>query len=44
MRPEAKKYLYDTQQACLSLVTFLRGKTIADYRRDELLQGLRSGN
>lgn len=38
MRHEAKKYLYDMQQACLSLKAFLEGKKLADYLQDELLR------
>jgi uncharacterized protein with HEPN domain len=38
MRPEVKKYLYDMQQACLSLADFLRGRSLEDYLQSELLR------
>lgn len=38
MRPEIKKYLYDMQQACVSLTAFLKDKNLDDYLNDELLR------
>jgi uncharacterized protein with HEPN domain len=38
MRPEALKYLYDMQQACRLLASFVAGKTFEDYVADELLR------
>ncbi|MEN8127664.1 MAG: HepT-like ribonuclease domain-containing protein [Planctomycetota bacterium] len=38
MRPEAKKFLYDMQQACESLNGFMAGKTLDDYLQSELLR------
>ena len=38
MQPETKKFLYDMQQACVSLAAFLKGKNLDDYLRDELLR------
>ncbi|MBL7214130.1 MAG: DUF86 domain-containing protein [Phycisphaerae bacterium] len=38
MRPETKKFLYDMQQACVSLTVFLKGKNLEDYLQDELLR------
>jgi uncharacterized protein with HEPN domain len=38
MRPEAKKFLYDMQQACESLKDFMAGKTLDDYLQSELLR------
>jgi uncharacterized protein with HEPN domain len=38
MRPEAKKFLYDMQQACSSLAEFIEGKTLDDYVKSELLR------
>ncbi len=38
MRPEIKKFLYDMQQACLSLTAFLEGKSLDDYLQSELLR------
>ena len=38
MRPEAKKFLYDMQQACLALTDFIAEKTLDDYLQSELLR------
>src|SRR5262245_8816102 len=38
MRLEALKHLYDMQQACGLLATFLAGKTFDDYESDPLLR------
>jgi uncharacterized protein with HEPN domain len=38
MRPEALKYLYDMQQACTLLVSFIAGKTIDEYTASDLLR------
>lgn len=38
MRPEVKKFLYDMQQASLSLTGFLEGKSLDDYLQSELLR------
>ena len=38
MRLEALKYLYDMQQACRLMATFLVGKMFADYEADPLLR------
>ena len=38
MRLEAKKYLYDMQQAVALLTEFTAGKTFADYERDAMLR------
>lgn len=36
MRVEAKKYLYDIQQAAERITSFTAGKTLADYEGDAL--------
>jgi len=38
MRLEALKHLYDMQQACRLLATFLAGKTFDEYSADVLLR------
>lgn len=38
MQPKIKTFLYDIQQACLSLAEFTDKKTFADYQREELLR------
>jgi uncharacterized protein with HEPN domain len=38
MRLEAKKYLFDIQQAAGLLTEFTSGKTFADYSRDAMLR------
>jgi uncharacterized protein with HEPN domain len=38
MQPEAKKFLYDMQQACNALTDFVAGKTLDDYLQSELLR------
>lgn len=38
MRLEAKKYLYDIQQAADLLHAFTAGKTLADYQADAMLR------
>jgi uncharacterized protein with HEPN domain len=38
MRLEAKKYLYDIQQAIVLLTQFTAGKMFADYERDAMLR------
>jgi uncharacterized protein with HEPN domain len=38
MRLEARKYLYDVQNACNLLARFTAGKTLADYASDPLLR------
>jgi uncharacterized protein with HEPN domain len=38
MRPEALKYLYDMQQACRLLASFVAGKTFKEYTADALLR------
>lgn len=38
MRLEAKKYLYDIQQAAELIASFTAGKTFADYERDAMLR------
>lgn len=38
MRSEAKKYLYDIQQAAELIATFTAGKTLADYEGDAMLR------
>ena len=38
MQPESKKFLYDMQQACLSLTTFLEGQTFDTFLDSELLR------
>lgn len=38
MQPEAKKFLYDMQQACTALTEFITGKTLDDYLQSELLR------
>jgi len=38
MRREAKKYLYDIQQAAELIAGFTAGKTLADYEGDALLR------
>ena len=38
MRREARKYLYDIQQAALLLADFTRGETFADYDRDAMVR------
>ncbi len=38
MRLEAKKYLYDVQQASSRIVEFTAGKGLEEYRRDALLR------
>lgn len=38
MRLEARKYLFDIQQAADRIAQFCEGKTFEDYRSDELLR------
>jgi uncharacterized protein with HEPN domain len=38
MRPEALKYLYDMQQACGLLASFVAGKTFDEYTANSLLR------
>ncbi len=38
MRIEALKYLYDIQQACRLLTSFIAGRTFADYSSEALLR------
>jgi hypothetical protein len=38
MRVEALKSLYDMQQACQLMVSFLAGKTLREYELDALLR------
>lgn len=38
MRPEAKKYLYDIQQAALRISEFTSGKRLENYRADPMLR------
>ena len=38
MQFEAFKYLYDMEQACVLLSSFLVGKTFADYEADPMLR------
>ena len=38
MRLEAKKYLYDIEQAAALLVEFTTGKTFAEYTRNAMLR------
>jgi hypothetical protein len=38
MRLEAKKYLYDIQQAADLLAAFTEGKSFADYQGDAMLR------
>ncbi len=38
MRLEAKKYLYDVQQAAILITDFTKGKSFADYQRDAMLR------
>ena len=38
MRLEAKKYLYDIQQAALQVAEFTSGKELEDYRRNSMLR------
>ena len=38
MRPEAKKYLYDVQDACRKLEEFTKGRSLKDYLADEMLR------
>jgi uncharacterized protein with HEPN domain len=38
MQLEAKKYLYDIQQAANLLARFVDGKTFADYEADQMLR------
>lgn len=38
MRLEAKKYLYDIQQAAGLIASFTEGKTLADYEGDAMLR------
>jgi uncharacterized protein with HEPN domain len=38
MRREAKKYLYDIQQAAELIAGFTAGKTLADYEGDAMLR------
>jgi uncharacterized protein with HEPN domain len=38
MRVEAKKYLYDVQQAAELIVQFTSGKTFEDYQREPMLR------
>ena len=38
MQLEARKYLYDIQQAASLLDEFVTGKTFADYQRDAMLR------
>jgi len=38
MRIEAKKYLYDIQEAVLRLTAFTAGKGFSDYERDAMLR------
>jgi len=38
MRLEVLKYLYEMQQACLLLASFLEGKSFEDYESDAMLR------
>jgi uncharacterized protein with HEPN domain len=38
MQPKIKTFLYDIQQACLSLESFTQGKTFEEYQQNELLR------
>ena len=38
MQLEAKKYLYDIQQAAARLASFTAGKSISDYEQDVMLR------
>jgi uncharacterized protein with HEPN domain len=38
MRPEAKKYFYDIQQAANLILRFAQGKSFQDYQTDALLR------
>ncbi len=38
MRLEALKHLYDMQQACQLMASFLAGKTFEDYESDPLFR------
>ena len=38
MEDDLLKYLYDIKQAAAAILRFVRGKTFADYERDELLR------
>ena len=38
MQPEAKKFLYDMQQACKALEGFIAGNKLNDYLQSELLR------
>jgi uncharacterized protein with HEPN domain len=38
MQLEAKKYIYDIQQAASLIVQFVAGKTFADYQQDLMLR------
>lgn len=38
MRLEAKKYLYDVQQAAIRIAAFTTGKRLEDYRGDAMLR------
>ncbi len=38
MPPEAKKFLYDMQQACAALAQFVKEKSFQDYLESELLR------
>ena len=38
MRHEAKKYLYDIEQAAALIARFTAGKTFADYQEDPMLR------
>ncbi len=37
-RDELRKYLFDILEAATLLTEFIKGRTIADYRRDRMLQ------
>ena len=37
-RPEARKYLYDIQQACQKIQRFTRNRSLKDYQGDEMLR------
>ena len=38
MQHEAKKYLYDIEQACAALMSFVEDKTLDDYNDSLLLR------
>ena len=38
MKPEARKYLFDAQQAAAAIQTFCQGKSLEAYQQDMLLR------